>query len=219
MNRARVSQVQIDFDSVPVRVNAVVFTPDLNGGAEAEAGRALSAGLGRPVEVAIEQVRIGGADAEAAQLANARGAEPDRTADRVAERLALLAGVARDQVLVDRERRIARVRAETLPGATLRAYRLLETRAGAGEPDWTILLIPPPLSLPDMPSFSDPPSPEAEAVLATVVWAHRRLAMPIDVSGAEAEEIAERLRASDVDARVVAPATGPTRFAWHPPGR
>lgn len=215
---ARISQLQVDYDVRPIRVSAVVFTPDLRNGAEAAASRELAALLDRPVAVGIEQVRVGEANAEAAQLAEARGAAADRTADRLAERLALVAGVPREQVLIDRDHRVARVRAVPIPGATMQAYQQLESRVAAGEREWTVLLIPPAATLPQMPALTDPPSAEAEAALATVIWAHRRLEIPIGVSGGDANEVVARLRTSDVDARVVSPSTGPVRFSWRAPG-
>ncbi|MGE0179237.1 MAG: DUF389 domain-containing protein [Sphingomonas sp.] len=215
---ARVTQLTVDFDVDPVRVTAVVFTPALRGDAEAVTMRRLASALGRPVEVDIEQVRVGQANVEAAQLAEARGAAADRSAARIADQLALVAGATREDVLIDRDRRIARVRAATLPGATLRAYQELEARASAVEREWTILLIPPPAPFPDMPALTDPPGVEAEAALATVTWAWQRLRAPIGVSGDGAEAIAQRLRDAGVDVRVTEPGSGPLRFAWLAPG-
>jgi hypothetical protein len=217
-DNARISQVQVDYDATPIRVSAVVFTPQLRSGAGAEATRALATSLSMPVEVAIEQVRVGQADAEAAQLAEARGASADRTVDRLAERLALIAGVPREQILIDRDHRIARVRSIALPGASMRAYQLLEARVAADETDWTILLIPPAASLPDVPALSDPPSTETEAALSTAVWAYHRLQTPIGVSGSDSDALVERLRAAGVEARLVAPASGPNTLTWLAPG-
>lgn len=215
---ARVSQLQIDFDAEPIRVSAVVFTPALRTGAEGETARELTGEIGRPVDVGIEQIRIGRADAEAAQLAEARGAAADRSADRIAERLALLAGVPPDQVLVDREHKVARVRAAVLPGASLQAYRLLEERAAAEESDWRVILVPPPAAFPEIAALGDPPGAEEEAALATVLWAARRVNAPISVAGAGADRVAERLRAAGVDARAGEARTGPVRFSWLAPG-
>ena len=128
---ARVSQLVVDYDAQPLRVRAVVFTPALRPGADAETTRLLAEALGRPVEVGIEQVRIGNANAQAAQLAEARGATTDPAGDRIGERLALVAGVPLDEVLIDRDHRTARVRARPLPGASLRAYQDLEARVGS----------------------------------------------------------------------------------------
>jgi uncharacterized hydrophobic protein (TIGR00271 family) len=216
-DRSRVSQVEIDFDADPIRINTVVFTPNYRAAAEREAREALAILLGRPVEVDIEQVRIGEASAGATQLAAARGAAADRSAARVAERLALVAGVAVDAVLLDREHRVARVRAAPLPGATFRAYQLLEARAAEGEADWSVLLIPPAGALPDLPTPAPAPNAEFETGLATIIWASRRLELPVDVSGDGAEELVERLRRENVDAQVVSSGAGRTRVVWRPP--
>lgn len=215
---ARVSQIQVDFDALPIRVRAVVFTPDLRNGAESEASRALTDELGQPVQFGIEQVRIGHGDAEAAQLADARGAAADRTADRITERLALVAGVSPDHILIDREHRVARARAVPLPGATMQTYQLLESRAAAGERDWTVMLVPPPTTLPEVPALSDLSAPEVQAALATATWAYHRLEIPIGVSGRQADAVAERLRSAGVEVRIVDPRSGQTRLIWLPAG-
>ncbi len=215
---ARVTQLVVDYDAQPMGVRAVVFTPALRPRANADATRLLAEALGHPVDVSIEQVRIGNASAQAAQLADARGATSDPTATRIGERLALVAGVPVDNILIDRDHRIARVRATSLPGASLRAYQELEARVAAGESDWTILLIPPPAALPDVPALTDPLTTEAQAALGTVLWAWRRMEIPVGVTGADAAEIVERLRAAGVDARANGPATGPNRLVWLAPG-
>jgi hypothetical protein len=214
---ARISQLELDFDARPIRISAVVFTHAYQPEAEEAAVRALSAVLGKPVAVEIEQMHVAGSSADAAQLAEARGAAADRAADRVAERLALIAGVSRDQVLVDRERRTARVRATPLPETGLAGYRQLEASVAAREPGWTILLIPPAAALAETAPI-DPRSEGFQAALDTAVWAHQRVGTPIGVTGLSAEAVAERLRASGADARAVPPSRGPVRLSWLPPG-
>jgi uncharacterized hydrophobic protein (TIGR00271 family) len=214
---ARVSQLVVDYDSEPIGVRAVVFTPALRPGVDTEATRLLTEALDQPVEVSIEQVRIGNADAQAAQLAEARGATTDPAADRVARRLSLVAGVPLDSVLVDRSHHVARVRAVPLPGATLRTYQELEARAAAGEDGWTILLVPPPVALPVIPSLTDPPTAEDQAILATVAWGATRLALPVGVSGRDAAAIISRLREAGVDARQSGTGAGPNRLVWLAP--
>ena len=213
--QARVGQFQVDYDVRPIRVSAVVFTPELHRDAEIEARRALSTAFGQVVEVDVEQVRVGGGgDAEAAQLAAARGAAADRSAAEVIERLALVAGTTPDQVLIDRNRRVARVTAAALPGAAMAAYQQLEARVAAAEPGWTIVLIPPAAPLPELDAEDEAGT---DAALGTVVWAARRLRLPLSVSGAQSEQIAERLRTQGVDVREQEPETGPVRFRWLAP--
>jgi uncharacterized hydrophobic protein (TIGR00271 family) len=218
--RARVSQVEIDYGAQPLRVSAVVFTPSYRGAAERDAATALSAAIGRPAEVDIEQVRIGDADAQASQLAAARGAAADRSADRIAQRLALVSGRQPDQVVVDREHRVARVRAAPLPGATLEAYRMLETRIAEAEPGWTLLLVPPVEALTDITLDADADDTARGRALALVVWAAQREEMPVAVSGTGAEQLVGQLQGAGVDARLAegSAGTGPVRFVWRTPG-
>ena len=97
---ARVSQVEIDYDAKPLAVEATVFTPsyrdECGAGARASGWRLV---LGQPVEVKIEQFTVGSeqGEAEATQIAAARGAASEATRARLAERLALVAGVPRRQ--------------------------------------------------------------------------------------------------------------------------
>lgn len=200
---ARIAQVALDYDAEPLNVTATVFTPAYRTGVDARAARELTRLYGRPVTVAIEQVRIGGESAGAAQLASARAGASDAGVDRLADELALIAGTPREQVLIDRDRRIARVRAVPLPGATLDAYRMLEARLAAAERGWTIYLVPPVLDL---------PAPEADA-LATVAWAATRLERAVSVSGADAEEIAASLRARGVQVEI-GDTRGAARVTW-----
>lgn len=112
----------------------------------------------------------------AGTYAMVRGRHP--AASRVAEELAILAGVSPDQVLVDTAHKIVEVKATPVPEADLASYRELERRIGAAEPDWTIRLIPPVLSL--------PPIGDAEtrdAALNTAIWAAQRLNLPVVLNG------------------------------------
>jgi hypothetical protein len=129
-----------------------------------------------------------------------------------------VAGVPLDNVLIDRDHRTARVRATPLPGATLRAYQELEARVAAGENDWTVLLIPPAATLPDVPPLADSPGIEEQAALATIIWGAKRLDLPVGVTGADAVAIIQRLRSAGVDARGTGATTGPNRVVWLAPG-
>ena len=189
-DEARIAQVALDFDAEPLRVTATVFTPAYRTGAEGAAGKELTRMFGRPVAVALEQVRVGGEGAEAAQLASARSGVTDAGIDRLAEELALIAGAPREQVLIDRDRRTARVRAAVLPGATLAAYRMLEGRLAAAERGWTILLVPPLLPLP------------GAGEVDVIAWAAARLERPVAVAGEGAEALATALRERGVTVEV-----------------
>jgi uncharacterized hydrophobic protein (TIGR00271 family) len=217
-DRARLSDISIDYDSRPIEVEATVLTPTFRRGAEREAGARLQAMLRAPVSVTIDQFRVGAeGDAEAAQLAAARGSAAERGASRIAERLALIAGVAPDQVIVDRVGRRALVRATPLPGADLASYRALEGRVAAAEQGWTISLVPPPAPLPDVEFEGEAPSEAGAEALATAIWAARRLGLPVGISGDDAEAVAERLRAQGVVVNV-SEGEGPgARLAWRTP--
>lgn len=222
---ARVSQVEIDYDAKPLAVAATVFTPEYRNDAEKALGERLGLVLGQPVEVRIEQVTVGGeqGEAEATQIAAARGTASEATRARLAERLALIAGVPVDKVLIDRARSRAVVTAAPLPGADLSSYRSLEARVTAAEPRWTINLIPPAAALPEV-RFGEGVDGEADQeAIATAIWGARRLNLPVGVGGgtkARADQVVEALRQAGVDARALAEAGrgGNVRLRWLAPG-
>lgn len=196
-DNSRISQIEVDYAGTPVRVSAVVLTPAYVGAAEATARRMLTESFGRPVEVSIEQFRVGVGDAEAAQLAraqaNERATQEARTVTRIAEQLALVAGVKADAVLIDRDNRRAVVTAQPLPGARLDAYRTLEQRVAAVAPGWSVELVPPAVA-PDAVPFAMPkdaeqatngaqPDAQGQKALATAIWAAKRLHLPLGVAG------------------------------------
>jgi uncharacterized hydrophobic protein (TIGR00271 family) len=215
---ARLSDVEIDYDGDPVQVTATVFTPRFRSRAEQQLAEELSPMLGREVTLSLEQVRTESEAAEAAELAAARGTALERNASRLAERLALIAGVPVDQVLVDGRRKRALVRATPLPGAGLAAYRALEARAADSEPDWSITIVPPPGSLPEVELTDGEPDAEALAIAA---WAARRLRLPVGVaasSEAEAEAVVSALSELGVEARATGEADGDSvRLRWLAP--
>ena len=221
---ARVDQIAIDYDSWPVQVNATVLTPAFQSRAEEVAGRLLTAVLERPVEVTIEQLRVGTAQAEGYQLAAVRaGQRAERRASRVAERLALVAGVSPDAILIDRAGSRAVVRAAPLPGASLSTYRVLESRVGQIEPGWRISLIPPVTPLSPV-TFGEAGEPDeaGRRALATAIWGARRLHLPIGVGGSteQAETILQTLEAAGVEAARIDAATadeGTVPLRWQLP--
>lgn len=217
---ARVDQVELDFEARPLSVEATVFTPDFRAGAERDLSRRLSKSLGRPADVKIEQFRVsnGPRQAEASQVAAARGANADAGRTRVAERVALIAGVPLDQVLVDGAQKKAVVRASPLPGADFSTYRSLEQRLAASEPAWTIVLLPAASDLPQPTAGEEPDSRKAR--LETAAWAAARLHLGIAVVGGtetEAAETVDALRAAGVDARRVSGPRGTPALRWLPP--
>ena len=219
--RTLLDDLKLDFGEERITIDATVLTPRLNPDAETRTERALSQQLGRPVELNLLQYQVGtsASAAEQAQLSTARASEEAAAlerADDLATRLALVAGVAESDVTVDRTRRRATVRAEVLEGATLGAYRALEGRIAATEPEWTIELLPPIGELPQNIGFDDNgPTPEGAQALATVEWAAKRIDLPIVLTGSEAQATqAAELLASRGISVTVRNGAGPLRADW-----
>lgn len=219
---AQIDALEIDFAARPVGISAIVFTPQIRPEAEARVSRELAERLGRPVELTIiqSQTETGAGAAQRAQLSATRTAEEAASLQRteaLATRLSLAAGVAESDVLIDRNRRRALVRAKRLDGATLATYRALEGRIAAGVPGWTVELIPPPAGLDVALPVTDG-APDA-AALGFVEWAALRLDRAIVLTGPadDADPAAEALRKAGVT--VVTRAGGaPLRAGWAPEG-
>jgi uncharacterized hydrophobic protein (TIGR00271 family) len=207
---SRVSQVNIDFDTDPLRVTGTVFTPSYRPQAEARVSQELGRLLGRDVEVHLEQVRVSAADPASAQLAALRGAVGDRSADPLVQRVAAIAGADPNSVLLDRQRRVIRVRAAPLPGATLATYQALEARAAGIEQGWSIHLVPPRVPLPEI--GDDPDA--AASTIAQIAWAAQRTEAPVFVSGSGADGLIGTLRQAGADARPGESGSGPPRVSW-----
>ncbi|MGK6354178.1 DUF389 domain-containing protein [Sphingomonas sp. DT-207] len=214
----RLSQLDLDFAREPVRVSAVVLTPELRAGAEKDATETLTRLFGRPVEVRLEQYRVGtAAQAEAAQLSTVARASAARAATHAADQLALAAGVSIDAVTIDRERKRVLARATPLPGARLSAYRMLEQRVAAAEPGWTVELTPPAATL-DPVSFADEgPDAAGKAALDTAIWGARRLGLPLGVSGARAGEVVALLERAGIAAEHVPGSDEAVALEWRAP--
>lgn len=211
----RLSDVIINWDARPITIDATVMTPINRENAEAQAARVLTRQLGQDVDLRINQylVGTGTAAAEQAQLNAARASEEAAAAERVADltsRLALVAGVKEEELLIDRERRRAVVKARELDGATLAAYADLEARISATEPDWRVELIPPAKALPLIPFTDGEPTEGGVAAIKLIAWAGGRVAAPIVLTGpaADAETAAALLRAEGLQIVAVEPGSG-----------
>jgi uncharacterized hydrophobic protein (TIGR00271 family) len=218
---SRISGMEIDFDAEPLAVSATVLTPRYRASAERELTGRLGELVARPVSLSINQVRTENGDVEALEIASAKGAGADPVPSGLAARLALVAGVEPDRVLIDGKAKRALVRAAPLPGADLASYRALESRVAAAEPGWIINLIPPPAPLPEIAFDGDTPSEAGMRALATAVWAARRLGLPVRVSGSpeRAERIAAALTQGGVEASVEPDGEGgAVRLSWAAPG-
>lgn len=221
---ARVSETDIDFDSHPIAIRAAVLTPRLLPDADTRVSERLRQALGKPVDLHIDQIDVGRAAqaSETAQIAAAQAGAQGRgstTAAELARSLEVIAGVGRDAITLDRERRRAVASATSLPGATLESYRVLEQRAGANADGWDVRLIPPPLPLPRLSFTADDLDADGQRALATAIWAARRLPLEIAVhgSGARAETILAALADAGIKARR-AGAGGAVRLEWIMPG-
>jgi uncharacterized hydrophobic protein (TIGR00271 family) len=221
-DEAQIGQVQLDEDAKPLSLQATVFTPHYHKDAERVLARELSKTLKQPVSVKIEQFRVGDGprEAQATQVAAARSGGAAETArSRLGERLALIAGVAADQVLIDDAQAKAVVRAAALPGAGLATYRALEARVTAAEPNWTITLIPPILDPPALEGADG--SDDRRHALETIAWASQRLRLPVGVRGgreAEAQRLVAAMKAAGIDARRLERPAGPLKLLWILPG-
>lgn len=204
---ARLSEIEIDYQKDPIEIAATVLAERYRAGAERDVSVRLAERFGQPVLVTIDQVRTGNGDAEAMEIAAAKGlAAADRGASRIAERLALIAGVAPERVLIDRARKRAHVRAAPLPGASLDTYRALEARVAASEQGWSVTLIPPPASPPPVAMAGGAPSPAGDRAIATAIWGARRLRLPIGVAGQRTavDSVVEALESGGIEARYAA---------------
>lgn len=222
--QAKIDQLEIDFSAEPMAIRATILTPQYRAKAGQAGEASLAKVLGRPVKLSLDQFRVGTADgdAEAAQLASASASEQSRqeraTAALVGRELAILAGVAPEAVLVDRDKRLAQVRAAPLAGATLATYRALEQRLSAAEPQWQMQLVPPPLALPDIDFDGDAPSAQGTSDLALAIWAARRTGLPVIVSGSSdtAEFVLTEMRGAGISVESNGSASSRSRvsLAW-----
>ena len=224
-DKALMSKLDVELQGEPARISAIVLTPKVIPDALDEAQRTLEQIVGGPVELTITQVPVGDS-AQAAQLAQLeRANEAERAsaahAQSLSERLALVAGVSTDDVLVDRQKRIATVTARPLDGASLAAYRELERRISRGEEGWSIRLRPPARPLPQVAYDDDGElTKEGAAALSLIGWAGARVAVPIVLAGPAGDVAlaAETLEKQGLIIRVAeGQADGPVFATWAAP--
>lgn len=219
---SRLSQPEIEFDREPMRVSAFVWTTRLEPDAEVRSEANLARLLDTAVDVQLKQFLVRDEEsAEEAQLASVKLAEEEAARDRLQEltaRLALAAGVEEDDVLIDRQRRRALVRAKVLPGAPLETYAALERRITATEPEWRVELIPPIATLPSVAFDGEEPDDAAREAITLAGWAAQRLGRGLVVSGPEeqAETVRSLLVGKGAEASLGETRTGEVRVAWAP---
>jgi uncharacterized hydrophobic protein (TIGR00271 family) len=222
---AQVDALEIDFASSPLDVSAIVFTPAIQPDAETALSRVLSERLGKPVALTLTQTQTetGAGAAQRAQLSATRAQEAAAVSARVqalTNRLSLAAGVPETDVLIDRNRRRALVRARRIEGAPLTVYYTLERRIAASEPDWRIELIPPSASFPANIPFTDGGLSQAgREALDVIGWGASRTDRSVVLTGVpdQVEAAAEVLREADVTVDL-RPSTGPLRARWSDEG-
>lgn len=206
-NKARVSQLDIDYASSPMTLSATVFTPKLEDGVSERVERLLDRELGRDFDVLITQYRVGtdSGEIQKAQLASAKlqaqGIERDQRIASLVDTLALVAGVTRDDVFVDQQKKRIVARAKPLPGATMASYYALEQRMALRDPEWQFVIEPPAIALPEI-ALTDGAIAADDPNYALALWAIKRVDTPVAIlcdQGA-AENITARLKADGVQA-------------------
>ena len=184
---ARVTQLEVAFDRNPNVVRAVVITPRNRTQRTADLQQAIETALGYPVRLDIDQILLepgaGALDAQREELRQA-GEQTNLEAQRMAalaRMIALITGVASDDVTIDRDHRRATAAAVPLPGATVATYRTLEERAAAETDGWHVAIVPPQGPLPEI-AFADNVDtldPSARAAVLTSIWAAQRWNVPM----------------------------------------
>jgi len=230
---ARITQLDIDFDSKPLVVRAVVIAPRASLERSNGLQQDLTERLGEPLKLRLDQVVLepgaGAIDAQREELRQAgeAAAIESRRIAALSQVLALTAGIAPDSVTIDRDHHRAMATAVPLPGASLATYRTLERRVAEQAQGWDIVLTPPQMPYPPVGFIGNEDQldgPSREAVL-TSAWAARRwnvraLAVPgLPENAPETPSLTERralaiaalLRENGIEPKP-APAAG-SRFA------
>jgi hypothetical protein len=183
---ARLSQVDLDSSGAAVLVRAVVLTPKADPLADRTLSETLRRGLGRPVDLHIDQLRISAdaGEADAAQIAHAADVtKPEGAGDRaraVAD-FALVAGIAPETVRVDAAAHRLEGVAGVLPGLGIAGYQALEARAAGALPGWQIALAPP--ASVELPQVGLDAGVLDDAPLRAAAWASARTGKEILAQG------------------------------------
>lgn len=146
---SRVTQLDIDFDRKPISVRAVVIAPRSKATNNAILNKGLSAVLGQPVKLQVDQVLMspdaGSIDVQRAEMqqASATTAAEDAEVAMITKLVALGAGISPGNVTVDRDHHRVTAVAVPLPGATAATYRALEQRVIVANGGWQVAIVPP----------------------------------------------------------------------------
>lgn len=183
---ARVTQLEIDFDRTPIEIRSVVIAPRGRTQKGAALQPSIEKMLGRPVRLDVDQVMLdagaGAIDAQREELRQA-GEQSKAEAQRataLARMVALITGVAPDDIVIDRDHHRATAAALALPGATVATYRILEQRAAAEADGWDVAIIPPQGPLPEITFADNVDTLDAagRAAVRTSAWAAKRWNAP-----------------------------------------
>lgn len=215
---ARLSQLDIDYATIPIRVRAVMLTSKPDQQADLRLGTTLGQRLGKPVDFHVDQLRIdpdAGA-VEAAQIARAAetGKGTNGGPERAVAELALISGQEASAIHSDMASRILQTTAAPLPGLGIAGYQALEARAARALPGWTVTLSPPgEVDLPPLPVNDGVIDPVALDIAA---WGSARLSRQIIVRGgtlAQREAVARGIAARGGEA-APGPAGGILNLQW-----
>lgn len=184
--QTRITQLEIDFQSNPIAVRAVLISPRQKATPTARLNQAIAARLHQPVDLQVDQVLIdpasNGLDETRAAVERAQQQLGQQRSEQVTQMVALAAGVAPSDVLIDRENQRAQAAAKPLDGASLATYQTLETRINAAAEGWSVTIVPPVgLPLTRIPAELDDQgalSPEALDAISLDSWAAKRWNWP-----------------------------------------
>ncbi|WP_374942996.1 DUF389 domain-containing protein [Sphingomonas sp.] len=183
---ARVTQLDIDFDRRPLAIRSVVIAPRTAAKDSLVLQTALSKRLARPVRLQLDQVLLdpsaGSLETQRAELAQASSTAlaADAEAERIAQLVAVAAGVAPGDVTIDRDHRRATVSATPLPGAGPQTYRALERRLSRAASGWQVAIVPPLARFPAIRFADDVDTldPAARDAVLLSAWEARRWNIP-----------------------------------------
>lgn len=219
---ARLSQVDVDYKTMPIRIRAVMLTPKLDPQADRELADRLEQRLARPVDIHVDQLQISLDPGKVEQAQIARAADVNRRhalmeAEQATAELALITGAERSTIEVDSAARRIGATAAPLPGLELAGYRALEIRAGDALPDWKVSVAPP-ADVP-LPAISIRQGVVDGVALDLAGWGSARLGRPVEVLGGllvQRQAIADGIAARGGTAQMGASA-GELRLGWYTP--
>lgn len=215
---SRLGQLDIDYDAKPLRIRAVMLTPKIDMSADEILSGLIRERLNRDVDLHVDQLKTSldpkGAEADQISQASTAGSAGSSRTQATAD-LALIAGVAPEDVQIEQDGRSLRVAARPLTGLGLAGYRELEDRAARALPQWSVALSPP----------QDTPAPPIAITggivdnedLDVAAWASARLKRNIRVLGGtpgQRQAIAQGLISRGGTAAAVSPSSGRIRLDW-----